>query len=155
MIQIETIRKAAARLNAEGIRYALVGTAALVLHGCKGIDAHDLDFLCERGPTPTPEEEAAACEFDDGDGGHPLTGDTASSGLRTEVDGVKVDYIDASESRKRKDLPPRVEFLNPTRVVQGVWIAEIADVIGLKRSADREKDRIFLAGWDAASSLHR
>lgn len=149
MIPVETIRKAYARLEAEGIRAVLVGTAALGLHGCN-VDAHDLDFLCERGPTPTFDEME---EIEKGEGGH-LDGDGASSGLRTKVDGVAVDYIDASEPRKRKELPPRIGFLSAFPVViDGIPVAQIGDVIGLKRSADREKDRIFLAGWDAAESL--
>jgi hypothetical protein len=150
VIPIETIRKAYARLEAEKIRAVLVGTAALGLYGFS-VDAHDLDFLCERGPAPTPEEEKA---LEEGAPDHVLTGDVASSGLRTKIEGVAVDYIDAHE--KKKDGTTRERFLTKCpATINGIPVADLDDVLGLKRSAGRAKDLYFLAGWDAARSLAR
>lgn len=133
MIPLKTIQKAALRFKAIGIRGALVGTAGLALHGYN-IEPSDVDFLVERiDGLALPKIDQSS---DD------------SSEAAVVVDGVTVHYIDARANRR-----DRLWALDGDLVeLHGIPVARVEDIIGLKRQCNREKDRLFLACWDARSS---
>lgn len=117
---MEALQAAAAHLRERGIRGVLVGSAALQLYGY-AVEAPDADFLCET-PVDTTEQYGPDRDFL----------------------GVKVQFIPV---RHRGDEA----YFRPERAteINGVPVAALADVIGLKRWRARPKDVEFLRGWDA------
>lgn len=114
-------------------RFVLVGTMALQMRG-HGVQAQDIDFLCEHAPGG----------FEDGKGsGGSSQREVATFKWRgVALVRVTVDFIYADRPRRR--------FLTALPdVILGVPVASEEDVIGLKRHANREKDRKFLARWEA------
>lgn len=125
---IQVARKVMQNLHAEDNVGVVVGTAGLQLHGWP-TNPPDLDVLVAKPRTGHSYEELF-------------------------VDGFRVNLIDDVGS------PKHTQFFHPERakLVSGVQVASMADIIGLKRAADREKDREFLKAWDAwslwASTIH-
>lgn len=124
-MDIGTAQRAYDILRNQGIRGTLVGTAALQLRGYR-VFAPDLDFLCERKPEGIDDSYGAAIA-------EPF-----------KLDNVKVDFIGKPDIGQR-------QFFHPERaeVIAGIPVAAVEDIIGLKRWADREKDRQFMLQWDA------
>lgn len=130
---VSTAQQAAEFLRERGVVGVLVGTAALKMYGY-AVEAPDLDFLVD-GPIPllalgVVENVADA----DGTYAYP----------DVLFDGMKAQFI-ATRDRGHG------EFFHPERAVEinGVLVAAVKDVIGLKRWRGRDKDREFLRGWDA------
>jgi len=106
----------------------LIGTAALWMLGFDVIPG-DIDFLVTKAPSGEGIEAKLA------------KGSTEGSAT-TEIDGIKVDYIPASGLRQR--------YLNAGRayMIDGVPVAALDDILGLKRLADRAQDRHFFGLWN-------
>lgn len=123
----QAVIEASSKMKQEGIRHVLVGTAGLRWLGYNVEKVNDVDFLVESVPmSATPKE-----------------GSSTGSGEAT-LYGIRVDYINC------EDNSSRLGFLNqPFLTIQGVPVATTSTIIELKRWADRDKDRAFLAGWDA------
>lgn len=145
-IPVEVIQEAQKRLDRECIKGVLVGTLALEMRGfLRPGRGADIDFLVERLPFPTAAEEIEIYKRSRG---------SAQRCLTTLVKGYKVDYIDIHQG-KAFDLGGSVaQFLTPNPdLIDGIPVASVEDIIGLKRYGDRAKDRQFLSGWDRAMNL--
>ncbi len=117
----DAVRNAYKYAEKQGMMPVLVGTAALALLGY-AVEPPDFDFLTNE---PGREKDY---------GGPP--------GPR--FDGCLAQYIRVGD-------PGPAEFYHPERanMVDGVRVAALQDIIGLKRWRNRDKDREFLRGWDA------
>lgn len=126
----DIVNKAVEPLREQKIRFGVVGSAALWLQGYDKVKVGDIDVLVEKvpegiGPSPYKEADAAS------------VGSTA-----IEIDGVKVDYIFADETREAfLKLPFFYVGTYPVPVLSPI------DVLKLKRQAGRPKDFKFLADW--------
>lgn len=120
----DAVRKAYEYGVVAGVAPVLVGTAGLWMHGY-AVDQPDINFLCEADP------------------------DRAAYGSpEVKVDGYVAQYIAAPDGGQRAYYHPKRADL-----IDGVLVATVEDIIGLKRWRDREKDREFLRGWDAQQRL--
>ena len=123
------VERGAQRLNADGTKFVLVGTAALWHHNLKGIEApSDVDFLCER-----IDGSLIDLKITQPTGGQQY-------GVHEEIEGIKVDYILADNGRG-KFLSAKPDF----SLASDIPVAQIADVLGLKWWANRPKDLAFFA----------
>lgn len=126
--QWKIVQEAYRLLKYENIYGVMVGTGALAAHGYD-VGFKDFDFLCERGPELQ---------------GVPFTqpGSTPNSSISCNIEGFEIDYIEADEDR--------IQFMTsvPT-MINGVAIASVKDIIGLKRFANRHQDKKFFQLWDA------
>lgn len=108
-----------------GINAMVVGTFGLQLHGA-GVEASDVDFLCEKMPdygTETTEVE-----------GYART-DNEPSRVAV-IYGVTVNFILAGDAR--------APFLDPEpQTRHGLPVAGVEYILRLKLRADREKDYYF------------
>lgn len=112
----------------ENIYGVMVGTEALIAHGYDVL-FKDFDFLCERGPILKDIPDTKP-------------GSRPDSSISCIIEGYEIDYIEADEDRK--------PFMTPVPImVNGVALASIKDIIGLKRFADRKQDKEFLQLWDS------
>jgi len=124
-MDISTILKAAQPLRDQGIRHALIGTAALWLRGYGyPVEPKDIDFLVAK----TVEGEGLEVRGYNGDS------------RTTTIDDVQVDYV---------FMEPRMAFVFAVEpeLLQGVLVAPVHEVLELKRLANREQDLSFLAAW--------
>lgn len=132
----EDIVRAASRiLQEQGIRHVLVGTAALKFldkmpFGRK-FTAGDVDFLVDR----PPRVENAL----------PKSAVSVNGSVAVEINKVKVDFI--VTNRFSANARMRKYFTKNPQIVNGVPVAALEDILGLKASAAREKDFEFLAAW--------
>ena len=120
------VRRDAAILEEQKIRYVLIGTAALAVQGI-AVEVPDADFLVDKLPkveaVDAPETE----------------GSSRTDCVATVVDGIKIDHIDVKTKKLRKK-----GFLEtPTIVVDGVNVAAVRTVMAIKKAAGRPKDIDF------------
>jgi len=117
---IEVARKALQAIEEEGFRAVVVGSLSLRLRGFD-VECGDVDFLCSGVPSTAEPLDCTDPEHYSG---------------RVRIDGVKVDYVLASGGREA--FLTRVPSL-----IDGLPVADVADVLGLKLFAGREKDEAF------------
>lgn len=122
MITSEFIRKMAQHIPDHGV---LVGTAGLMLHGFK-VEPHDIDFLVETGPNIKSLPYAFVEQ-----------GSGPEGSVHVITEGINTDYIVADEDRQR------FMSVNPV-LIDGILVATIDDILGLKKFAGRSKDNDFL-----------
>jgi hypothetical protein len=114
------IKKATALLDKEGVRYALIGTAI-------DVPVPDADLLVEHDNLNALPSEL----FLDS------PANPSGDGLSLEVDGTKIDYVDARD----KDVRGMPHLDVPAIVIDGVKVATVRTVMAIKKEADRQKDR--------------
>lgn len=125
---VEVIRAGFHRIVGRG---KLIGTAALWMRGYE-VSVSDVDFLVG---TPQQGTDVEPTDGKLGEFG------SVNGSCRIKIDGVKVEYVYADETR--------VRFMKAAGDwIDGVPVASVEDVLGLKVQADRFKDREFLKAWN-------
>ncbi len=135
----QVIQMAAARMKGRGV---LTGTAALWLRGYD-VEPGDVDFLVD-----VPQRHAVQSPVDAALAQDDLGLGSTQGSFRTTIDGVKVDYIYADEQR-RPFMTPRPDLID------GVPVASVEDILGIKAFAGRYKDRDFLVAWHTGKIKYR
>jgi hypothetical protein len=126
----EVVKLAAANLAKAKIRHVLIGTAALAAQGVN-VAADDIDFLCD-DKMPPPGDMPGTWESI-----------TKKQGYSTvvvawKINGIMVDCV--TEDKSGSDW--REPYLNAEPlIIDGVRVAKGEDVIAIKRTANRDKDR--------------
>lgn len=123
--------QAAALCEKQGIKCVLVGTAALAVHGVYELHGEDVDFMVDKIPAHERLEVLVADPEYSGD-------DKWRDGAVADLWlGNKVNFI------RNDDEGGEKFFTAVPGVVQGVPVADLKDVLGLKMWADRPKDKDF------------
>jgi hypothetical protein len=127
----DAVRLATTTLNAEGINYVLIGSCALAARGLD-VPVPDADLLVERDPDDSPGDVL------------PTSEGSGKSRLSTKIDGNKIDYVNLETAAWL------TAFLShPVLIIDGVRVASVADVIAIKKRANRKKDREQIASLEA------
>jgi hypothetical protein len=124
------IKKAAALLETQRIRYVLIGTAALAAQGID-VEVPDADLLVEEAPLDLVSDD--------------YVGEPSGDATSVLVDGVKVDYIDATDD----DIAGAKYLDELAPMVEGVRVATVAVVMAIKKDASRPKDVAHAAALES------
>jgi hypothetical protein len=143
-----------AALSKAGIPYRIIGGMAVLLHVSerdpgKGRLTRDIDIAVERSKLPEIAEAARPFGFQyrHAAGVDMLLDDAeprASSGIHMVFAGEKVrpEYVEAVPG-----------FSEPTRTAEGVLIAPVADLVRMKLTSFRLKDKVHIQDMDSVGLI--
>lgn len=153
---IGTLHKLSGPLEAAGVPHELVGGLAVFLHVENADSTHssltrDIDLMIRREDLESLVRVAEAHGFRFR---HPAGIDTLLYGESTNARNA-VRLLFANEKVKASQAEPNPP-VRPTRLRlhgQGFWVIPVADLLTMKLSSYRDKDRVHARGMDAAGLI--
>ncbi|MGO9274691.1 MAG: hypothetical protein ACLQOO_31425 [Terriglobia bacterium] len=148
------LQKIAEPLTAAGIPYEVVGGLAVLIHVEEADPTHsvltrDADILIDRSNLERviAVAESQGFRFRHVAGGDMLLyGEKAVNAVHLVFSGEKVK---PSQVIPNPPLAPERKMING----QEVWVVPVADLVRMKLSANRDKDRVHLRSLDAAGLI--
>lgn len=128
-------------LERHGLEAVLIGNAAAAMHGAP-VTTIDLDFLFRRTRTNLKKLEAVAAELD-ATIYSPFYPASKMLRMMNDDESLQVDFLgEAHGVRSFEGVRNRAQRLKVGNST--VWVADLADIIKMKKATDRPRDRAVL-----------
>ena len=150
---LETVRRLAEALGQAGIDYRVIGGVAMFLH-VHDRDAgvarltRDVDIAVDRGQLQAIVEAVRGFGFSYRPAGVDMLVDARDPRARSAVHMVFV-----REKVRAEYVEPVPDFSPPVRTAKGVLLAPVADLVRMKLTSYRLKDRVHIQDMDAVGLI--